>query len=103
MILINSVFKVIQTFGLMDDKDFTENINKAKNQYSAIFEDGTKEAKDAKYKGLDLLQSKIKRLEDNWMIAVAIACALVPIIRWVGSYMLPEKEGIEEFEHLRRN
>lgn len=95
MVTIKLIFKVIDTFGLMDKDDQETYLHEASKEWSETpISDA--EGKEIDYTGWKAILVKLKKLEKNWLFSVGVAIASIFIIRQVGEYMQPPSP-IDEF------
>ena len=99
MVTIKLIFKVLDTFGLMERDDQELYMGEAQKDWEStnLYEkdkDGNEVEKQ--HTGFKAILQKVKVLEKNWLFSVGLSIASIFIIRAIGEYMQPS-DGIEEF------
>lgn len=95
MVVIKLVFKIVDTFGLMDrDEQETYLAQAQKDWQETPLKDV--EGNDVTYTGFKGVLAKIKKLETNWLFAIAVSIASIFVIRGVSDYLTPDNP-IDQF------
>jgi len=95
MVVIKLIFKVVDTFGLMDKDDLSTYQAEANKDWQACPIYDT-EGKEVEYTGFKKILVMVKKLEKNWLFSVGISIASIFVIRSVSDFLTPENP-IDQF------
>jgi hypothetical protein len=95
MVVIKLIFKVVDTFGLMDKDDLETYQAEAKKDWENCPINDS-EGIEIKYEGFKKILVMLKKLEKNWLFSVGISIASIFVIRSVSDFLTPDNP-IDQF------
>lgn len=100
MVVVKLLFKIVDTFGLMDADDQEAYLAKAKQDWD---ETNLRDVdnNEVKHEGFKGILAALKKLERNWLFAMGVSIASIFIIRAIGEYMRPSNPVDELREGMR--
>jgi len=98
MVVIKLVFKIVDTFGLMDKDDLETYLAAASKDWVNTPLKDVEGKEITNYEGFQKILATVKKLESNWLFSVGVSIASIFVIRSVSEYLTPDNP-IDQFRN----